>query len=75
MERRVDRNFEKVGKLGDDTWDEEAAQLTPAERIKCMWPLVMDSWACRGVDVSELRLQRQVESVTWLGANPPKDEN
>ncbi len=74
MERRVDRSIEKVGNLGDDTWDEEAAQLTPAEHIKCMWPLVVDSWACRGVDVSELRLQRHVESITWREVNPLEDE-
>jgi hypothetical protein len=38
-------------------------EYTPAERFGLVWPLTISVWAMKGVDISELRMDRSIERV------------
>jgi len=56
---------EWVGSLGDKEPNPYAA-MTAGERIEMVWPLTLAAWAFSGKACDELRLRRDVESVSRL---------
>lgn len=52
--------------LSDEALPPSAA--TAAERIKMVWPLTVEAWAMRGIDIAETRLLRHVVHVARRGS-------
>ena len=40
---------------------------TPAARLMMVWPLTIEAWAMRGVDIAQSRLQRHVVHIERRG--------
>jgi len=53
----------RKGRLGDASL-ERGSPMTPEQRLALVWPLTIQAWAFRGVDVAESRLPRHLMSVT-----------
>jgi hypothetical protein len=49
--------------LAEQGRDKDYLLYTPAERFALVWPLTINAWAMKGEDVSEQRLQRDVDCV------------
>jgi hypothetical protein len=43
--------------------DNDLSHLTSAERMQMVWPLTVAAWAMKGIDISSMRLRRDVERV------------
>lgn len=55
----LDPNSPEAKRLESLT-EEEILAMTPGERIALMWPLTVLDYAKRGIDVSDLRVDRTV---------------
>jgi hypothetical protein len=64
-ERRALRSHWSVrkGRLGDPELEADISPLTPEERLAMVWPLTVQAWAFKGVDVATSRLPRHVIRV------------
>ncbi|HEY2412792.1 MAG TPA: hypothetical protein VGI40_11145 [Pirellulaceae bacterium] len=51
------------GQLGDQTLESVAAS-TPEQRLSLIWPLTIQAWAFKGIDVAESRLPRHLMRIT-----------
>jgi GH25 family lysozyme M1 (1,4-beta-N-acetylmuramidase) len=49
--------------LKEEGNDSDLSHFTSAERMAMVWPLTVAAWAMKGIDVSSMRLQRDVERV------------
>ena len=54
--------------LADQGKEKDHLLYTPAERFALVWPLTISAWAMKGEDVSEQRLQRDVDCVKRRGS-------
>lgn len=54
----------RKGKLGDLSLASDTSTATPQERLAMVWPLTIQVWAFRGVDVAESRLPRHLIRIT-----------
>jgi hypothetical protein len=55
--------FVRKSTLKEQGDDSDLSRLTSAERMAMVWPLTVSAWAMKGIDVSSMRLQRDVERV------------
>ncbi len=53
--------------LAEQGTEKDYLLYTPAERFALVWPLTINAWAMKGEDVSEQRLQRDVDCVKRRG--------
>lgn len=63
MEEEVRKTRACKSTLAEQGQETDYLQYTPAERFALVWPLTISVWAMKGEDVSEQRLQRDVECV------------
>lgn len=54
----------RIGKLGDRKFEVGTANTTPEQRLEMVWPLTVQAWAFKGVDVAESRLPRHLIRIT-----------
>lgn len=65
------RKFE----LGKEDNSEFMAATSPEERVAMVWPLTLQAWAFRGVDLRGVRLRKDVLHIRELGAPPIREES
>jgi hypothetical protein len=53
----------RIGSLSDRTLETSQA-TSPEERLAMVWPLTVQAWAFRGVDIAESRLPRHRLCIT-----------
>ncbi len=54
--------------LAEQGKEQDYLLYTPEERFALVWPLTISAWAMKGEDVSEQRLQRDVDCVKRRGS-------
>lgn len=57
----------RMGKLSDQSTEDDLKGTTAAQRIAMMWQLALDAWAFMGEPVVESRLPRDVVRVVRRG--------
>ena len=56
-----DRIPVRLYRMGEEpTADDDLRHLKPEERMALVWPLTIQAWAFKGVDIAEQRLPRHV---------------
>jgi hypothetical protein len=62
----VDRSHWLVrkGRVSDPEMETSLWPTTPEERLAMVWPLTVQAWAFKGVDVSQSRLPRSDLRIT-----------
>ncbi len=54
--------------LAEQGNEDDYKRYTPGERFALVWPLTISVWAMKGEDVSQQRLQRDVDCVKRRGS-------
>jgi hypothetical protein len=50
----------RKGQLGDPILEASLTDSTPEERLAMVWPLTVQAWAFKGVDIAQSRLPRHL---------------
>ncbi len=45
----------------------DVRDMTPGERIGLVWPLTVEAWAKKGIDISQQRLRKDVVRIIRRG--------
>lgn len=49
--------------LAEQGKEDDLRYLTPGERIALVWPLTIEAWAKKGIDITNQRLRKDIEIV------------
>jgi len=65
----ANRHIVRKRTLAEEGQDDDYRNLSIEERWSMMWPLTIDAWAMRGIDVTNQPMRRDVEHVIRNGPN------